>query len=127
MTAPAIPALSLHDDTALSLAGSASLGLAPGGDGWSVRVDQLELQFPQAYRRYLEPLAAAWTLDGLEMTGRLRWSGEWNSGALTSGRVAPFGKVTSESSPSTRRQWQHQQHNDDHRGPDTSYSLQHCG
>lgn len=79
--------LSLRDDTALSVAGSAMLGLGPHSDEWSLRVDHLGLRFPGAYRRYLEPLAAAWTLDGLELTGSLRWAGEWSSMGLTSGNL----------------------------------------
>lgn len=84
-TALEIRALRLHDDGALDLSGSATIGLGANSDEWSFRVNQLGLQFPAAYRRYLEPLAASMTLDGLEVTGRVGWAGEWNSTGLTSG------------------------------------------
>jgi hypothetical protein len=84
-TALEIPSLQVRDDAALSLDGSAVLGLGAGGDDWSLEVDRLQLQFPLAYRRYLEPLAAAWTLDGLELTGRLAWNGAWSPDGVQSG------------------------------------------
>ena len=80
-----IPSLQVRDEAALSLDGSAILGLGARGDDWSLEVERLQLQFPLAYRRYLEPLAAAWTLDGLELTGRLTWNRAWGSGGLQSG------------------------------------------
>jgi hypothetical protein len=75
----------LDDGGALALEAAASL--RPGEDEpeWSLEVNRLQLAFPAAYRRYLEPLAAAWALDGLEVTGAVSWSGEWAAGALTSG------------------------------------------
>jgi hypothetical protein len=80
-----IPSLQVRDDAALSLDGSATLGFGARRDEWSLEVDNLELQFPLAYRRYLEPLAAASTLDGLELTGRLAWNGAWGPDGLQSG------------------------------------------
>lgn len=99
--------LQLGDDGALTFAGRASLALeAPpgsaletepeaggerpreatsGADAWTLEADRLELAFPEAYRRYVEPAAAAMTLDGLEVTGRVVWSGEWQDGALVRG------------------------------------------
>ncbi len=84
-TALEIPALHLRDDAALNLEASAVLGLGAEANEWSLQVSHLELQFPAAYRRYLEPLAAAWTLDGLELTGSLRWNGRLSPGEFISG------------------------------------------
>ena len=84
-TALEIPALYLRDDAALNLEASAMLGLGDQADEWFLQVSRLELQFPAAYRRYLEPLAAAWALDGLELTGSLRWNGRLSPGELISG------------------------------------------
>jgi len=84
-TALEIPALQLRDDAALNLEASAMLGLGPEANDWSLQVNRLELQFPAAYRRYLEPLAAAWTLDGLEVTGSMRWNGRLSPGEFISG------------------------------------------
>lgn len=94
-----IPHLSLGDDGALVVEASARLGSGPGGSDWSMEVSRLELDFPAAYRRYLEPVAAAWTLNGLEVTGRLLWSGEWQDGDLVSGDL----EVTDLSIVDTRR------------------------
>ncbi|MEJ2400834.1 MAG: hypothetical protein P8Y52_05510 [Xanthomonadales bacterium] len=48
-------------------------------------VSGLTLEFPGAYRRYLESIAAAWDLDGLAVTGRIAWQGAWRNGELESG------------------------------------------
>jgi hypothetical protein len=76
----------LGDGGALAVEAAARIG---GGDDeapdWSLEVTNLELSFPEAYRRYLEPVAAAWALDGLELTGTVSWNGQWQGGALTSG------------------------------------------
>jgi len=50
-----------------------------------VEVETLALEFPGAWQRYLDPLAAAWDLDGLEVTGRASWRGAWRAGELESG------------------------------------------
>ena len=50
-----------------------------------ITVRALELVFPGAYRRYLESVAAAWDLDGLEVTGQVGWQGAWRNGELESG------------------------------------------
>jgi hypothetical protein len=80
--------LSLSDGDALSL----EAGLRVDLDGESeqpalraLEINRLELDFPGAYQRYLEPMAAAWALNGLEVTGRLAWRGQWSSGELVSG------------------------------------------
>lgn len=84
--------LTASDGDALTIEARARLGLTDGGAGdgagWLVEVGRLELDFPAAYKRYLEPMAAAWTLDGLEVTGRVSWSGQWASGNLVSGDLA---------------------------------------
>lgn len=61
-----------------------------GGSDWAVRVGRLDLGFPGAYERYIEPFAAAWMLDGLEVTGRMSWSGSWSAAGLDSGDLDVF-------------------------------------
>lgn len=61
------------------------VGLAE--QAWRLEIDKLNLEFPGAYKRYLEPIAAMWTLDGLEVTGGLSWEGAWQPGALRSGNL----------------------------------------
>ncbi|MGK2927697.1 MAG: hypothetical protein ACSLE2_18945 [Lysobacterales bacterium] len=79
----------LGDGGALAVEAAARIG--NGADDkeeapdWSLQVTNLELSFPEAYRRYLEPVAAAWALDGLEVVGTVSWNGQWQGGALTSG------------------------------------------
>lgn len=77
--------LSLGDDRALDVQARVQVDLEQASNSWEVEVTRLELNFPAAYAAYIEPLAAAWTLNGLEVTGRLLWSGEWSSGNLVSG------------------------------------------
>jgi hypothetical protein len=72
-----------RDDGALNLDGRLELGADQGLQ--SIVIERLELYFPLAYRRYLEPMAAAWTLSGLEVTGRMSWQGQWSAGVLASG------------------------------------------
>jgi len=80
-----VAALHVGDDDALTVEASAVLDLASENGNWAFQVQRLEMDFPQAYRRYLEAMAGAWALNGLEVTGRLRWNGEWVSGTLASG------------------------------------------
>jgi hypothetical protein len=81
----------LGDGGALAVEAAARIGGAGADDekdvtpDWSLQVTNLELSFPEAYRRYLEPVAAAWALDGLEVVGTVSWNGQWQGGALTSG------------------------------------------
>jgi hypothetical protein len=56
-----------------------------GGSPWSLQVNHLELNFPGAYHRYLESWLAARALDGLQVTGRVNWDGEWAHGQFRSG------------------------------------------
>jgi len=75
----------LADNSAVVFEGRAEL---PGGDranDWTLEVNRLDLEFPAAYERYMEAAAAAWTLDGLGVTGSINWSGEWNQGEFRSG------------------------------------------
>jgi len=53
--------------------------------GWAVEISRLDLEFPGAYQRYMEPVLAPLTLNGLEATGRISWSGDWSAGAFASG------------------------------------------
>jgi hypothetical protein len=84
--------LMVSDGDALAIEARArvDLGESRAGEdaGWLLEVGRLELDFPAAYERYLEAMGAAWTLDGLEVTGRLSWSGEWATGNLISGDLA---------------------------------------
>jgi hypothetical protein len=77
--------LKVTDDKALDVEARLLLGLDSASSAWELEVNRLELNFPAAYQRYIEPIAAAWTLNGLEVTGRLLWSGDWSSGSLVSG------------------------------------------
>jgi hypothetical protein len=70
-------ALSLHDPNAVQLDATV--------DWPDIEVRSVELAFPGAYQRYLESIAAAWDLDGLQVTGRLAWQGAWRGGELQSG------------------------------------------
>ena len=75
----------LTDNHSLTVEGRAVLESLQQPDSWNVEINRLDLQLPGAYERYLEPIAAAWTLNGLEVTGRISWSGEWSAGKFSSG------------------------------------------
>jgi hypothetical protein len=75
-------AFDLVDDGALAVGGRFEWR---DGDAWSVKIQDLSLEFPAAYVRYLEAMAATWSLDGLEVTGGLRWAGALGAEGLTSG------------------------------------------
>lgn len=81
----AVLSASLTDNYSLTVEGRAVLETQQQPNSWSVEVNRLDLQLPGAYERYLEPMAAAWTLNGLEVTGRVSWSGEWSAGKFSSG------------------------------------------
>jgi hypothetical protein len=81
----AVLSASLTDNYSLTVEGRAVLETQQQPNSWSVEVNRLDLQLPGAYERYLEPIAAAWTLNGLEVTGRVSWSGEWSAGKFSSG------------------------------------------
>ncbi len=77
--------LQVHDDRALKLAASAVFDMDNPVASLEYQVDTFELNFPEAYGRYLESLAANWTLDGLTVTGHLLWSGAGQGDAAASG------------------------------------------
>ena len=79
--------MTLDDGGALSAEAATRIGLAESDPAWSLEVYRLQLSFPAAYRRYLESTAAVWTLDGLEVTGQVNWSGQWQSGAMVAGEL----------------------------------------
>ncbi len=81
----AVLSASLTDNYSLTVEGRAVLETQQQPNSWSVEINRLDLQLPGAYERYLEPMAAAWTLNGLEVTGRVSWSGEWSAGKFSSG------------------------------------------
>lgn len=80
-----LEAIRLTDHGALLFEGRAEIPVDSEIEDWLVEIQRLELAFPLAYQRYLEPVAAAWTLDGLAVTGRVNWSGDWNGGEFRSG------------------------------------------
>ena len=83
-----IRAFSFTDKSALTVEGRAGWDFNGDADPWRLEISRLELQFPGAYERYLEPMVSAWTLDGLGITGRVTWSGLWDEGEFRSGDLA---------------------------------------
>lgn len=79
--------LSLGDGDALHLAGQARLPLGQETAGPDLLLRELRLEFPQAYARYLESVAAVFTLDGLETEGVVSWKGDWAPGTARSGEL----------------------------------------
>ena len=77
-------AFDLADDGAVAVEGRFEW---QDGGRWSAQFENISLLFPAAYERYLESMAATWTLDGLEVTGGLRWAGSFGSAGLTSGNL----------------------------------------
>jgi hypothetical protein len=77
--------LELTDGNALTLEARASLDLGKADAQIDYRVDRLDLQFPQAYERYIESTVAAATLDGLTVTGSLGWKGAGPEGLAGAG------------------------------------------
>jgi hypothetical protein len=75
----------LSDHHSLNVEGRVLLDSRSGSNSWKVEISKLELEFPGAYERYIEPVAAAWTLNGLAVTGRIAWSGQWSGGEFSSG------------------------------------------
>jgi hypothetical protein len=80
-----IRSIRLTDNHSLNVEGRLVLDSRPDSNSWKVEISQLELEFPGAYERYIEPVAAAWTLNGLAVTGRIAWSGQWSAGQFSSG------------------------------------------
>lgn len=79
--------LNIEDSGGLSASATLAWAVAGTGPGFSLQVNRLALSFPAAYRQYLESVAAAATLDGLEVTGEILWSGEWAAGEFQSGNL----------------------------------------
>ncbi|MBT8046983.1 MAG: hypothetical protein HKN57_02240 [Xanthomonadales bacterium] len=80
-------AIRLTDNQSLELEGRAEFGNGQNAGAWKLEISQLDLKFPGAYERYMEPVAAAWTLDGLGLTGQVSWSGQWSGGNFRSGKL----------------------------------------
>ena len=80
-----IRSIRLTDNHSFNVEGRAVLDSRTDSDPWKVEISRLDLEFPGAYERYIEPVAAAWTLNGLAVTGRIAWSGQWSGGEFTSG------------------------------------------
>jgi hypothetical protein len=76
------------DNHSLVVEARAELGSKQDPDFWGVEISRIELEFPGAYERYMEPVAAAWTLNGLAVTGHVSWSGHWSGGEFSSGDLA---------------------------------------
>ncbi len=74
------------DNSSLSLEGSAQLNLDDPENSLTFRINRLDLDFPGAYQRYVEPFAGQWTLNGLGLTGSISWSGDWIDGSFESGQ-----------------------------------------
>lgn len=79
--------LTVGDGESLHLAGEARLPLGEAAGEPVILLRELRLQFPQAYQRYLESVAAVFTLDGLETGGTLTWTGDWSPGTARSGEL----------------------------------------
>lgn len=75
------------DNSSLRLEGSAQLNLDDPEYSLAFRISRLDLDFPGAYERYIEPFAGQWTLNGLGLTGGVSWSGDWVDGAFASGEL----------------------------------------
>jgi hypothetical protein len=82
-----VPIIHVTDHTALWLQGSAVLDLDADAYPLTFRISHLDLSFPLAYDRYIEPVLAVWTLNGLDMGGRVSWSGNWVGGKFESGEL----------------------------------------
>jgi hypothetical protein len=75
----------LTDRQSLTIEGRAEWALRNSEKPWVLEINRLEMDFPGAYRHYIEPAAATWTLDGMEVTGRVTWNGQWYGGEFRSG------------------------------------------
>jgi len=82
-----IRSIRLTDNHSLTIEGRAKIDFDGGADAWSLEMNRLDLIFPGAYQRYMEPVAAAWTLDGLAVTGHVFWSGQWSDGEFNAGEL----------------------------------------
>jgi hypothetical protein len=80
-----IHSIKLSDNHSLNVEGRVVLDSRSESNSLRVEISRLDLEFPGAYERYIEPVAAAWTLNGLAVTGRIAWSGQWSGGEFSSG------------------------------------------
>lgn len=80
--------LKLSDDGALQLQATASLSLQEPLNTLKYQVQELQMKFPQAYQRYLEPMLASRTLDKLTVTGGFNWTGAGAGSDFPSGTLA---------------------------------------
>lgn len=80
-----LDSIALTDNRAVNVEGRAELNFGGKENAWTAEISRLELDFPGAYERYMEPAAASWSLDGLGLTGRVSWSGQWAGGKFRSG------------------------------------------
>jgi hypothetical protein len=86
-TALQLSKLQLSDGRSLDVQAEAQLDFGNPLASLRYRVSHFEMHFPEAYQRYIESMASAWTLDGLAMTGSLSWSGTGRIGAPASGAL----------------------------------------
>lgn len=82
-----ISGIAVTDNSALWLEGGAALDLTAAENGLTFHISRLDLSFPGAYKRYIEPVVAVWTLNGLDMAGQISWSGDWTRGRFESGEL----------------------------------------
>jgi hypothetical protein len=70
-----VGAIRVSDGSSLQLSAEVE-PFEPGGEHLPhLDVDSMVAVLPDAYLRYLESMAAKWTLDGLDTRGTVRWSG----------------------------------------------------
>jgi len=79
--------LKISDDGAMQLQATASLSLQKPVETLKYQVQQLQMRFPQAYGRYLEPMLASRTLDRLTVTGGFSWTGSGAGSDFPSGTL----------------------------------------
>lgn len=75
------------DGRSLDVKAEASLDLEDPLASLQYRVSDLVMNFPEAYKKYVESMASAWTLDGLTITGSLHWRGDNKANAFTAGAL----------------------------------------
>ncbi len=79
--------LQLDDGMALRAQASASFSTRDPMGSLKYQVRKLEMKFPTAYERYLEPVLATWTLDKLTVTGGFSWTGSGSGSEFPSGTL----------------------------------------
>lgn len=86
-----LESIRLTDNFSLTVEGRGELASGDNAEPWKAEVSRLNLEFPGAYERYMESLAARLTLNGLGVTGSLSWSGQWSGGTFRSGDLTVTG------------------------------------